>query len=91
MMQNSQGTVGGEFDGVSFSVQRYQTTRSASTELKKAHIHRTPGVTIGAITSMQDYKIDASIDVHQQTPNAHMYWIPGNMMLNAISGIAPIS
>ena len=46
---------------------------------------------IGAITSMQDYKINASIDVHQQTPNAHMYWIPGNMMLNAISGIAPIS
>ena len=40
---------------------------------------------------MQDYKIDTSVDVHQLTPNTHMYWIPGNMMLNAISGIAPIS
>ena len=40
---------------------------------------------------MQDYKIDTSIDAHQHVLNAHMYWIPGNMMLNAISGIAPIS
>ena len=40
---------------------------------------------------MQDYKIDTSIDAHQHVPNAHMYWIPSNMMLNAISGIAPIS
>jgi hypothetical protein len=48
-------------------------------------------MTIGAIASMQDYKIDAPLDAHQHAPNAHMYWIPGNMMLNAISGIAPIS
>ena len=43
------------------------------------------------ITSMQDYKTDTPLDAHQHAPNAHLYWIPGNMMLNAISGIAPIS
>ena len=52
--------------------------------------HR-PRVTITIMTSMQNYKIDASLDAHHHASNAHMYWIPGNMMLNAISGIAPIS
>lgn len=58
---------------------------------EKALFHGALGVTIAAITSMQDYKTDAPLDAHQHAPNAHMYWIPGNMMLNAISGIAPIS
>ena len=53
--------------------------------------HCTQGLTIAVINSVQDYKIGVSIDVRQHTPNAHMYWIPGDMMLNAISGIAPIS
>ena len=90
-MQNSQEIVGFEFDGISNSDLQYQTTRSIDTERRKELFHCTPGLTITVITSMQDYKIDASLDAHQHAPNAHMYWIPGNMMLNAISGIAPIS
>ncbi|MGR3512257.1 MAG: hypothetical protein ACU0GG_05790 [Paracoccaceae bacterium] len=65
--------------------------RGVAPQLAKTLLHCTPGVTIAVISSMQDYKIDAPIDAHQHAPNAHMYWIPGNMMLNAISGIAPIS
>jgi len=76
---------------VSTADQQYQTTRSVGTERRKAHFHSTPGLTIAFINSVQDYKIDVSLDVHQHAPNAYMYWIPGNMMLNAISGIAPIS
>ena len=91
MMQDSQGIVGCEFDGISNSDLRYQTTRSIDTERREALFHCTPGLTIAVITSMQNYKIDASLDAHQHAPNAHMYWIPGDMMLNATSGIAPIS
>ena len=91
MMQSSQGIVVGEFDSVSNSDQRNQITRSVGTERRKALFHCTSGVTIAPINSMQDYKIDTPFDVHQLTPNANMYWIPGNIMLNAISGIAPIS
>ena len=65
--------------------------RGVAPELAKTFFHRALGVTIAAITSMQDYKIAVSLDAHQRAPNAHMYWIPGDMMLNAISGIAPIS
>lgn len=91
MMQDSQGIVGCEFDGISNSDLRYQTTRSIDTELEKALFQCILGVAIAIVTSRQDYKIDASVDVHQLTPNTHMYWIPGSMMLNAVSGIAPIS
>ena len=83
--------VGGEFVRVSNSDSRYQTKRSVGTGRRKALFHCTPGLTIAVINSTQDYKIDASIEAHQHAPNAHMYWIPDNMMLNAISGIAPIS
>ena len=65
--------------------------RSVGIERRKSLFHCTPGLTIAVINSAQDYKIDTSIDAHQHVPNAHMYWIPSNMMLNAISGIAPIS
>lgn len=83
--------VGGEFVSVSNSGQRYPTRDRRLHRLSKALSYCPPGLTIAIINSVQDYKINASIDVHQQTPNTHMYWIPGNMMLNAISGIAPIS
>lgn len=91
MMINSQEIVGSVFDAVSGPDHLYQTTRSVGTEPRKAFCHCTPEVTITVIHSMQDYKIDAPLDAHQDAPNVHMYWIPGNMMLNAISGIAPIS
>ena len=65
--------------------------RGVAPELAKTLFHGALGVTIAAITSMQDYKFDAPLDAHQDAPNTYMYWIPGNMMLNAISGIAPIS
>lgn len=91
MMQNSQGNVGREFGSVTNSDQRNQTTRRVDTERRKALFHSPRRLTIAVIKSAQDYKIDAAIDVHQHVPHAHMYWIPGDIMLNAISGIAPIS
>ena len=59
--------------------------------MKERALSLQPGLTIAFFNTTQDYKIDASIDARRQTPNAHMYWIPGGMMLNAISGIAPKS
>ncbi len=90
-MQYSQEPVGSAFKVVSNSDRDVRQFEDAGTEPREALFHCTPGVTIPLINSMQDYKIDASFDVHQHALNAHMYWIPGNMMLNTISGIAPIS
>ena len=77
-----------QFQGLTTDIKQ---RRGVAPELAKKLFHRTAGVTIATITSMQDYKIDAPFDAHQHAPSAHLYWIPGNMMLNAISGIAPIS
>ena len=65
--------------------------KGVAPELANTLFLGTPGAAIAAITSMQDYKIESSLDAHRHAPDAHMYWIPGNMMLNATSGIAPIS
>jgi len=91
MIWSSQEIVGSAFDGFRAPGSEIRQNRDVGTQLRKALFHCTPGVTITVISSIQNYKIDASLDVHQHAPNAHMYWIPRNMMLNALSGIAPIS
>lgn len=65
--------------------------RNVRNELKKTLVLGAREVMIAVINIAQDYKINGLRDTRQHTPNARMYWIPGDMMLNAISGIAPIS
>jgi len=91
MMSHGQGAVVREFDAVSSLGQRYQAKGDVGAELDEVLLHWPSGKKIAVINSAQNHNIDASLDVLQHASNTHMYWIPDNMMPNAISGIAPIS